>query len=404
MPATDNDATTWQMGGRAGEGQQALPLGAAAEAPVPSSSVEDSGGAGSTDASPASEAPSFAVALLGMGTLRGLGRRGIRAIVEAYQGDLSNLVSHPDAERLRFALRRSKTPAAETLATTLVSRMDALLAAGMQQVEKLQKDGVVLLSWKQLPLRLGQLPDGPRWLFVEGNPAALQSRVVAAVVGTREASGEGREAARRVVRLLAAYPVTIVSGLAEGIDEEVHRASLSLGVPNVAFLGHGITTVFPAATADIRTEIVASGGAVATEYLPTERYGRQNFVERNRLQAGLANVVIPVEGGSKSGTAHTVRFAQRYGRTVLGTSWGEARGIAKDLMNNGTPVFDLDSPSGAKAMDAALRETISQLGEAGFPLSLPLDELRQELLIRNVTDAEWEKFLERANRMRGVDK
>ena len=97
-----------------------------------------------------------------------------------------------------------------------------------------------------------------------------------------------------------------------------HRTSVSEGVRNLAFLGHGINIVFPQETAQTRDRILKAGGAVATEYLPNEHYQKRYFVERNRLQAGLADFVIPVEAHPTGGTAHTVRFARQLGKPVIG--------------------------------------------------------------------------------------
>jgi DNA protecting protein DprA len=345
-----------------------------------------------------SDGQGFGEVLLGLASVRGLGRQGIRAIVEAYGGDTPRLVAQPDPRLLRRALSASRTPASEELAEFLAKQMPVLVQAGGRELEKLRNQNVAIIGWAQLPDRLADLPDGPRWLFVEGDTEALRSRPAVAVVGTRKASREGRQAVRTLARLIAGYPFVLISGLAEGIDEEAHRTSLRFGVRNIAFLGHGITTVFPTGTADVRSEIVALGGAVATEYLPNERYGKQSFVARNRLQAALADVVIPVEAAAKSGTAHTVRFARRYRRPVLGVSWGAPIGIAEDLRASGLPVFDVKKPADVRALDGVLRDTAAKAAKDTFPLSLIARELRDELRLRHVDETIWLRFLNQIGR------
>ena len=117
---------------------------------------------------------------------------------------------------------------------------------------------------------------------------------------------------------LSHWGAATVSGLADGIDQAVHEASIAAGVPTIAFLGTGIQNDYPKGSENLRRRIVEAGGAVATEYLPNESYSRANFVQRNRLQAALGRALIPVEWAVKSGTAHTVRFASELLRPIVG--------------------------------------------------------------------------------------
>jgi len=121
-----------------------------------------------------------------------------------------------------------------------------------------------------------------------------------------------------VTKLLVQNGFAVVSGLAEGIDAAVHEQVLESGGQTVAVLGTGLNEDFPAATAPMRGPIIRTGGAIITEYFNKERYARQRFVQRNRIQAALSDVTIPVEADVPSGTLHTIRFAKQYGRLVLG--------------------------------------------------------------------------------------
>lgn len=183
---------------------------------------------------------------------------------------------------------------------------------------------LILDNDPRYPARLRDLSDRPRWLFVRGNIALLNSRRLITVVGTRQPSNSGSELASRVTSVLVDRGFAPVSGLAEGIDEVVHRTCVDRKGQTIAVLGTGIFNDFPATTAYLRNRILQYGGAIITEFFPKEQYSRQRFVQRNRIQAGLSSVTIPVEAAVPSGTLHTIRFALKYGRQVLGVRWDDA--------------------------------------------------------------------------------
>lgn len=192
------------------------------------------------------------------------------------------------------------------------------------------------------PRQLLDLRDPPFWLFVQGDPQVLAEPSVA-IVGTRDPSPDGLWLARYVGYCLRDWGAPTVSGLALGIDQEVHISSLRVGVPTIAFLGTGIFSDYPKNSEGIRASIAQSGGAIVTEYLPTESYSAKNFVKRNRLQAALAKTLIPVEWSIKSGTAHTVRYAASLGRDIafLRVPYGRsADWIASDVAR-GREIFYL---------------------------------------------------------------
>src|SRR5207253_4596361 len=128
-------------------------------------------------------------------------------------------------------------------------------------------------------------------LFVQGQPDVLTASAYIAIVGTRDATPVGMKTAERLAALVIKQGLRIVSGLAEGIDAAAQRVAAYYEVPQVAVLGTGIRHVFPASTRGLRKRIVAAGGAVISEYLPDENYGKANFVQRNRIEAALASAV-----------------------------------------------------------------------------------------------------------------
>ena len=116
---------------------------------------------------------------------------------------------------------------------------------------------------------------------------------------------------------MANLEMASVSGLADGIDQKAHIESIKFNIPTIAVLGTGINNNYPRGSEELRSLIVANGGAIVTEYLLGQGYSAQNFVRRNRIQASLAKITVPVEWKIKSGTAHTVNFTKDYGRSLV---------------------------------------------------------------------------------------
>ena len=167
------------------------------------------------------------------------------------------------------------------------------------------------------PAGLRDLPDPPAVLHVLGATAALAGDAVA-VVGARRATGYGLSVARSLGRGLAASDVTVVSGMALGIDSEAHSGALeaAAGAPTVAVLGSGADRAYPASKRSLHARIVREGGAVVSELPPGFAPLRWTFPARNRLIAALARSAIVVEATERSGSLITADFAGDLGRTV----------------------------------------------------------------------------------------
>lgn len=166
------------------------------------------------------------------------------------------------------------------------------------------------------PALLARAKDAPAALFVRGSAEALREPKAVAVVGTREPSSYGSRCARKISETLAKDGWCIVSGLAAGIDSEAHRGALAAGGKTVAVLAHGLDRVYPRANAKLADEILEKSGALVSEYPPGAPPARGQFVERDRIQSGLALATLLVESDLDGGAMHTVRFAREQGRTV----------------------------------------------------------------------------------------
>ena len=154
------------------------------------------------------------------------------------------------------------------------------------------------------------------FLFYKGSLTATSGATVA-IIGTREPSIEGEKAGRYISSKLAEKGVSIVSGLALGCDTSGHRGALDVeGGRTVAFLAHGLDTVYPPQNESLAEEIVAKGGILMSEYPVGSGIDRYKLVARDRFQAALADAIVVVQTGITGGTMHAVNAALSVGKPV----------------------------------------------------------------------------------------
>lgn len=168
------------------------------------------------------------------------------------------------------------------------------------------------------PARLKECHDAPVILYSLGE-GSLSTPAMAAVVGTRRPTDYGKEFCGHLIKGLQeeGYNATIVSGLAYGIDAAAHRAALSLGLPTIAVVAHGLDTIYPASHRKLAADIIAAGGAIVTEYPSQTRSLRGNFLARNRIIAGLCDVTAVIESALRGGALSTAASAFAYNRDVM---------------------------------------------------------------------------------------
>lgn len=201
---------------------------------------------------------------------------------------------------------------------SVVEQQDSLWQKGLSLARSLLSDNVRLIFRDEsgFPHKLKNIPDAPYWIFVQGNVDSLFCKSVA-IVGTRQPSDDGVFLSKLVLAALVKFKCVTVSGLAMGVDQLAHIGSIRYGLRTIAVLGTGILGNYPKGSEVLRKKILDGGGCVISEYLPHQSYSAENFIRRNRLQAALCDLLIPVEWGVKSGTAHTVRFAAKYEKAIL---------------------------------------------------------------------------------------
>lgn len=186
-----------------------------------------------------------------------------------------------------------------------------------QELERIRRAGVTVLTWDDpaYPPRLHEIALPPPVLYLRGSLLPDDEWAVA-VVGTRHPSAYGIEVTRQLAGDLARNHITVVSGLARGIDSEAHHAALAAGGRTIAVLGSGLDRVYPPENVDLARQIVGSG-AVLSEYPFGTKPEAGNFPARNRVISGLTLGTLVVEAGETSGALITIHDALEQGRETF---------------------------------------------------------------------------------------
>jgi DNA processing protein len=200
--------------------------------------------------------------------------------------------------------------------TAALARQHARItpAAELERLARLRVTALTLTN-PTYPTLLREIALPPPVLYLRGQLSPADDWSIA-IVGTRRASAYGRQMTERLAGELAAQQITIVSGLARGIDTYAHTAALEAGGRTIAVLGCGPDLVYPPENARLAARIIESG-AILTEFAPGTQPEAGNFPARNRLISGLSLAVLVTEAPAESGALITTRFAAEQGRDVL---------------------------------------------------------------------------------------
>lgn len=166
------------------------------------------------------------------------------------------------------------------------------------------------------PERLKNCNDTPYMFYHKGKNNFNSAKMIS-IVGTRNATSYGRKIVRQIMEEVAPYGISVISGLAEGIDTEAHEQALFFGLPTIAVLGSGLDFIYPYSNIKLAGNIVERGGALVSEYPFRTKPDRPNFPKRNRLIAGMADAVLVIETATKGGSIITARIAHSYNRDVF---------------------------------------------------------------------------------------
>jgi DNA processing protein len=189
------------------------------------------------------------------------------------------------------------------------------------------------LKHSEIPEILKNIPNPPKELYVMGELAPLLETPRIAIVGSRKVTPYGRQITAQLARELAQRGITIISGLALGIDAIAHQAALEAGCKCIAVLPTSLEEIYPASHQQLAREILQQGGVLVSEYPEGMPSLKKNFIERNRLVSGLSDGVLIPEAALKSGTLHTANFALDQGRTVMAVP-GNITSVTSQGANN----------------------------------------------------------------------
>lgn len=220
--------------------------------------------------------------------------------------------------QLRKVLERYNTATEAAARHPEMMSSDAIEFA-QKELDFIDKHRIQLYYYKDnnYPYRLAQCTDAPLLLYGKGNIDVNPKRMVS-IVGTRMPSERGKDWCRQFVKDLAAQipDLTIVSGLAYGIDIVAHKSALESGLSTIIIPAHGLDRIYPAVHRNVAIQALEKGG-ILTEYTTGTEPERYNFVARNRIVAGMADAVVVVESKAKGGSLITAHMAQDYDRDVF---------------------------------------------------------------------------------------
>ena len=170
---------------------------------------------------------------------------------------------------------------------------------------------------KSYPYRLRECPDSPIMLYYKGSTSLNEGKFIG-IVGTRKATEAGKDICKNLIHDLAASVpnVTIVSGLAYGVDICAHKACVEGNIATLGVLGHGLDRIYPAVHRPAAVKMIQNGGLL-TEYMSGTNPDKPNFVQRNRIIAGMCDALIVVESGRRGGALITAELANDYNRDVF---------------------------------------------------------------------------------------
>jgi len=266
--------------------------------------------------------------------------------------------------------------------------------------EQIQTKNIQVLTWddESFPQRLREIDQPPPVLYLRGELIPEDSWAVA-IVGTRRVTPYGRQVTEEIASFLAANGITIVSGLARGIDSIAHHAVLKAGGRTLAVLGSGVDRIYPPENRALAEQMFKYGG-VLSDYAPGTPPDSTNFPPRNRIISGLSMAVVVVEAGTTSGALITAEFAADQGREIFAVPGNilapQSKGTNKLIQQGAHPLLS--------ASDILQALNLMQIGQQKTARKvLPSDNVEAKLMevigeeplhvdeIRNQTDLPVEK-------------
>jgi DNA processing protein len=229
------------------------------------------------------------------------------------------LLSHFSPEEI-FRTRKSLLERIEGIGSIRANNIRSFAGFSKAEAELsfIEKFGIrpIFLTDPAYPKRLLNCSDSPILLYYKGEADLNASRTLA-VIGSRSHTEYGKIITEQLISALATLQVTIISGLAFGIDALAHKAALRAQLPTLGVLGHGLDQVYPPQHSSLAKEMIQNGGGLLTEFTSGTMPDRHNFPTRNRIVAGLSDAVVVIETGIKGGSMITAELANGYNKDVF---------------------------------------------------------------------------------------
>lgn len=175
---------------------------------------------------------------------------------------------------------------------------------------------IITIEDIRYPEQLKKIKNPPKQLYIEGNVELLKNNSIS-IIGSRSCSENGKQLARKFAKELVQQNITIVSGMALGIDTIAHKTTLEEKGKTIAVLGNGLNRIFPVENKELYQQIIEQEGLVITEYPPEEKANSKHFLARNRIVSGLAIGILVIEAAYRSGTSVTAKLAKEQGKKVF---------------------------------------------------------------------------------------
>ncbi len=244
---------------------------------------------------------------IGFNLIKGIGAVRMQALIQHF-GDLEEAWKAKPADLAQAGL-----------GLKVIERI--VQARGQVDLEKVWKkiesQNIHILTWEDdaYPQRLKEIDQPPPVLYLRGDYLPDDLFAVA-IVGTRRATPYGRQITEELASFLAAHGITVVSGLARGIDAIAHQTALKAGGRTIGVLGSGVDKIYPPEHRALADKMIESG-AIVSDYAPGTPPDATNFPPRNRIISGLSLAVVVIEAGETSGALITAEFAAEQGREIF---------------------------------------------------------------------------------------
>ncbi len=232
---------------------------------------------------------------------------------------IRNLVNHFGSATAIFTARKKELLQVDGIHDAIASviRNKPCQAEAKEEIGFLQRNSIqsIFLTDANYPQRLLHCYDPPALLYYRGNFQPNPRRIIS-IIGTRNHTEYGKQVTEEIIEKLQTHEVTIVSGLAYGIDALAHKYALQYQLPTIGVLAHGLDTLYPHAHKSLAKEMLPQGGLL-TEFTRGSKPDKHNFPKRNRIVAGISDATIVIETATKGGSMITAELAYQYNRDLF---------------------------------------------------------------------------------------